>query len=343
MELPVRRGLVDFLVQKAVEAAATAAVGRDCCGVSAGAAVLLEHEDLLARAGEVLHGGVKATKEDVRTALAKAGRADLCKRLEVQNRGRRAVAHLDPGLSKQVLAAIRPVLAKQKEPPEAVVVDGATAKPDEFGKVTQEHEQGHAEQVPATTASQAAAGQLVDESQKSVACGWADVEDDDELGELQQHADEREHSLGKPGLVEAKSTGTVTSRPLRASRGIQTMPGEQPGQGCKLEMVREGVASGMSGDVVPKLRKRKGKAKAGGMRTAGPGLDSRNQRAALCGTAGGKTSEVEHVSVLLAHVAAASKPETDPERKRELQEAVWHLAQWEASTQSRAAQAAQHV
>ena len=51
-----------------------------------------------------------------------------------------------------------------------------------------------------------------------------DVEDDDELGELQQHADERVHSLEKPGIVEAKGTGTVTSRPLRASRGVQTMP-----------------------------------------------------------------------------------------------------------------------
>ena len=51
-----------------------------------------------------------------------------------------------------------------------------------------------------------------------------DVEDDDELGELQQHADERVHCLEKPGIVEAKGTGTVTSRPLRASRGVQTMP-----------------------------------------------------------------------------------------------------------------------
>ena len=138
LDLPVRRGLVDFLVQKAVEAAATAAVGLDCCSASAGAAVILEHESLLARAGEVLHGGKKATKEDVRTALAKAGRADLCKRLEVQTRGRRAAAHPDPGLCRQVLSAIRPVQAKQKEPQEAVIVDRATAKPEEFGEETKE-------------------------------------------------------------------------------------------------------------------------------------------------------------------------------------------------------------
>ena len=117
------------------------------------------------------------------------------------------------------------------------------------------------------------------------------------------------------------------------------MPGVQLDQGCKLEPVQEGVAvGGMIGDVVPKPLKKKGKAKAGGKGTAGPGPDGRNQRAVLCGTAGGKLGEVEHVSALLVHVAAASKRETDPAWKRELQEVVWLLARWEASTQSRAAQ-----
>ena len=117
------------------------------------------------------------------------------------------------------------------------------------------------------------------------------------------------------------------------------MPGVQLDQGCKLEPVQEGVAvGGMSGDVVPKPRKKKGKAKAGGFCTAGLWPDSRNQRAVLCGTAGGKLGEVENISALLVHVAAASKQETDPSRKRQLQEVVWLLAQSEASAQSRAAQ-----
>ena len=177
LDLPVRRGLVDFLVQKAVEAAATAAVGLDCCSASAGAAVILEHESLLARAGEVLHGGKKATKEDVRTALAKAGRADLCKRLEVQTRGRRAAAHPDPGLCRQVLSAIRPVQAKQKEPQEAVIVDRATAKPEEFGEETKEQEQGQAEQVPATTASQTTVGTTAVATTASPAMAWGKLDE----------------------------------------------------------------------------------------------------------------------------------------------------------------------
>ena len=45
--LPVRRGLVDFLLQKVVEFAASAIVQFDCSGTYVDTAVILEHENLL--------------------------------------------------------------------------------------------------------------------------------------------------------------------------------------------------------------------------------------------------------------------------------------------------------
>ena len=108
MDLGVRKGLMEFLLQKAVETAAREATILQCGQPDQAAKVLLEQEELLARAGELLHGdGSKATKEDVRAALGKMGKQALAKRLDVHTRGRRAVAHPDPGLAKQIIQALQ--------------------------------------------------------------------------------------------------------------------------------------------------------------------------------------------------------------------------------------------
>ena len=94
------------MLEKAVEVAASAVVGSDCSGTSVDTAVILEHENLLVQAGEVLRRGKKATKADVRHALVGVGRADLSKRLEARSRGRRVAVHPDHGLSGQIQVAI---------------------------------------------------------------------------------------------------------------------------------------------------------------------------------------------------------------------------------------------
>ena len=105
--LPVRRGLIDYLLQRTLEAAAVRAVEEDCGGEKADVKLLHDHEGLLTQAGEILNEGRRASKEDARHALLAAGRCDIAKRLEVRVRGRRAAAHPEPGLNKQMLQAIR--------------------------------------------------------------------------------------------------------------------------------------------------------------------------------------------------------------------------------------------
>jgi hypothetical protein len=92
LAMPVRRGLVEWLLKAAVEAAATAAV-------SSAGAQLERHEPMKNLTG--------VSAVELQRELVSKGDRDLAKRARRQAQARHAAAHPDVGLVRDVLSAMR--------------------------------------------------------------------------------------------------------------------------------------------------------------------------------------------------------------------------------------------